>query len=46
MEKTAALNKLAQAVKDYVQAEAQFNKIAQVSQQYAMEKQAQLTQRK
>jgi len=41
MEKTAALNKLAGAVRDYVQAEAQFNKIAQTSQQYVMEKNAQ-----
>lgn len=41
MEKTAAMNKLANAVREYVQAEAQFNKVAAVAQQYAMEKNAQ-----
>jgi len=41
MEKTAAMNKLAFAVREYVQAEAQFNKVAAVAQQYAMEKNAQ-----
>ena len=41
MEKTAAMNKLAHAVREYVQAEAQFNKVAAVAQQYAMEKNAQ-----
>ncbi len=41
MEKTAAMNKLAHAVREYVQAEAQFNKVAATAQQYAMEKNAQ-----
>ena len=44
MKKTAALNKLAQAVKNYVQSEQQFNKIAATIQQYqqqGMQKEAQ-----
>jgi hypothetical protein len=40
MNKTAALNKLAGAVTEYIKAEQNYSKIAQVSQNYVMQKQA------
>ena len=40
MEKTAALNKLAVAVTNYIQAEQNYVKVASAAQQYVMKKQA------